>query len=117
MTAFAIAAATLAADPNLGADATYTPLGGSPSAVRVLLSNPEQSLPLGSAWVTVAETVITVTQAAVSDAVAGDTYAIGSVTYQALAAEADAHAATWRVPCRRLDPASTGTRRLQAAAS
>jgi hypothetical protein len=99
--AFAFAATALTADPNLGADAVYTPPGGDPVALRTVLRREEAdiasgfALRIGTGWRAM------LTQAAVPTRPArGATLAVGGTTWTVEEAEADEASATWMVTLR-----------------
>lgn len=107
MTAFAAAAAVLAADPNIGADATFTAAGGGgPVAIRVVFSRPEDAIggldgPRGIAFA--ASVMVPAAALAVRPA-RGDTIATGGTTYQVAEVMADEIAATYTLHLRRAPP-------------
>ena len=108
MSAFAAAAAVLAADPNLGTDATFTPAGGGGSlALRVVLSRPEEAMGAldalrglaGSARAMVPASALTAAP------VRGDAITIGGTAYLVAEAAQDEIAASWTLHLRRAPPA------------
>jgi hypothetical protein len=102
MSAFAAAMDTLAADPNIGADASYRAGGtGVPVLLRVARSAPDR---LGDAFgtsVIQASDVLTVAIAALPSVEADDTFALGADTLTVQHAERDPAGIAWRVFCRR----------------
>jgi len=81
MTVFDTALDTLFLDPNLGADATYTPSGGSPSAVRVVVEHDVELVSVGVSDVSDRRTVIGVRKSDIASPGRGDTILVGSTTY------------------------------------
>ena len=102
MNAFAAAMNVLAADPNIGADATYREGGtGAPVLLRVVRSSPDR---LGNAFgtsVIQASDVLTVAIAVLPRVTANDTFTLGADTLTVQHAERDAAGIAWRVFCRR----------------
>ena len=101
MSAFAAAMDTLAADPNIGADATYRAGGtGAPVLIRVVRSAPDR---LGDAFgtsVIQASDVLTVAIAVLPTVAADDTFALGPDILTVQHTERDAAGIAWRVFCR-----------------
>ncbi len=101
MNAFDAALAMLAADPNLGADATWQ-RGSLPAVVlRVLRSAPDQLRDAFGTTLVQATDVLTVPIAALPEIFAGDVFALGTETLTAQHAERDAAGVAWRVLCQR----------------
>ncbi len=102
MSAFAAAMDALAADPNIGADATFRAGGtGAPVLLRVVRSVPDR---LGDAFgtsVIQASDVLTVAIAVLAAVDADDTFTLGPDTLTVQHAERDAAGIAWRVFCRR----------------
>ena len=102
MSAFVAAMDALAADPNIGADASYRAGGtGAPVLLRVVRSSPDR---LGDAFGTSAiqaGDVLTVAIAVLSSVEADDTFTLGADTLPVQHAERDAAGIAWRVFCRR----------------
>lgn len=102
MSAFAAAMEALAADPNIGMDATYRAGGTSaPVLLRVVRSSPDR---LGDAFgtsVIQASDVLTVAIAVLPAANADDTFTLGTDVLTVQHAERDAAGIAWRVFCRR----------------
>ncbi len=102
MSAFAAAMDALAADPNVGTDATYRAGGsGAPVLLRVVRSAPDR---LGDAFGTSfiqASDVLAVAIAVLPAVDADDTFALGADTLTVQHAERDAAGIAWRVFCRR----------------
>lgn len=79
--AFSVACDALFADPNLGGVATFLPLAGGSSTVRVVTRAPDEFESVG---VSVVETPTMVLDVRVSDCptiVQGDRFVINSITY------------------------------------
>jgi hypothetical protein len=96
------ALAVLAADPNLGVEATYHAAGtGTPNSLRVLRSSPDRVVDAFDTPVLRATDVLTVAIAALPAVEAGDTFAIGADLLTVDSAERDAAGVAWRVLCRR----------------
>ncbi len=102
MNAFAAAMDALAANPNIGADATYREGGtGAPVLLRVLRSSPDR---LGDAFgtsVIQASDALTVAIAVLPTVDADDTFTLGADLLTVQHAERDAAGIAWRVFCRR----------------
>lgn len=102
MSAFTAAMDALAADPNIGTEATYRAGGtGAPVSLRVVRSSPDR---LGDAFgssVIQASDVLTVAIAALPTVDADDTFTLGADTLTVQHAERDAAGIAWRVFCRR----------------
>lgn len=102
MGVFDDALAVLAADPNLGVEATYRAAGtGSPVALRVLRSSPDRVVDAFDTSVLRATDVLTVAIAQLPAIEPGDTFAIGPDLLTVDSAEQDAAGVAWRVLCRR----------------
>ena len=102
MGVFDDALVVLAADPNLGVEATYRAAGtGSPVAIRVLRSNPDRVVDAFDTPLLRATDVLTVGIALLPAIEAGDIFAIGADLLTVDSAERDAAGVAWRVLCRR----------------
>jgi hypothetical protein len=102
VTAFAAAAATLAADPNLGADAGYRRGGiGPATSLRVVRSSPDRVASGFETPLLQATDVLMVPVASIADPQAGDTFDVQGDLLTVQHAERDAAGAAWRVLCRR----------------
>lgn len=102
MGVFDDALAVLAADRNLGVEATYRAAGtGSPLAIRVLRSSPDRVVDAFDTPLLRASDVLTVSIALLAAVEAGDTFAIGADLLTVDSAERDAAGVAWRVLCRR----------------
>jgi hypothetical protein len=92
----------LAADPNIGTEATYRAGGtGAPVSLRVVRSSPDR---LGDAFgssVIQASDVLTVAIVVLPSVEADDTFTLGADTVTVQHAERDAAGIAWRVFCRR----------------
>jgi hypothetical protein len=92
----------LAADPNIGATATYRAGGtGAPVLLRVVRSAPDR---LGDAFgtsVIQASDVLTVAIAVLPAIETDDTFTLGADLLIVQHAERDAAGIAWRVVCRR----------------
>ena len=102
MSAFAAAMDALAADPNIGMEASYRAGGtGAPILLRVVRSAPDR---LGDAFgtnVIQASDVLTVAISALPVVDADDTFTLGADILTVQHAERDAVGIAWRVLCRR----------------
>lgn len=102
MSAFTAAMETLAADPNIGTDASYRAGGtAAPVLLRVVRSAPDW---LGDAFgtsVIQASDVLTVAITVLPAVDADDTFALGADLLTVQHAERDAAGIAWRVFCRR----------------
>ena len=102
MSAFAAAMDALAADPNIGTDASYRAGGtGAPVSLRVVRSSPDR---LGDAFgssVIQASDVLTVAIAVLPSVDADDTFTLGADILTVQHAERDAVGTAWRIFCRR----------------
>jgi hypothetical protein len=102
VTVFAAAAATLAADPNLGADADYRHGGIGPARLlRVVRSSPDRVASAFDTPLLQATDVLTVPVASITDPQAGDTFVVEGDLLTVQHAERDSAGAAWRVLCRR----------------
>ena len=92
----------LAADPNIGTEATYRAGGtGAPVSLRVVRSSPDR---LGDAFgtsVIQASDILTVAIAVLPSVEADDTFTLGADTLTVQHVERDAAGIAWRVFCRR----------------
>ncbi|HEV7456470.1 MAG TPA: hypothetical protein VGN96_06810 [Roseococcus sp.] len=102
MTAFDAALAVLAADPNLGTNATYR-AGGTGAAIplRVLRSSPDRVTDAFSTGILQATDILTVPLAALPAIKPGDSFTLGADVLTVDSAERDAAGVAWRVLCRR----------------
>jgi len=102
MGVFDDALAVLAADANLGVEATYRAAGtGAPVSLRVLRSSPDRVLDAFDTPLLRATDVLTVSLALLPAIEAGDTFTIGPDLLTVDSAERDAAGVAWRVLCRR----------------
>ncbi|WPB86389.1 head-tail joining protein [Sediminicoccus rosea] len=102
MGVFDEALAVLAADPNIGVEATYRAAGtGAPVPLRILRSSPDRVADAFDTAVLRATDVVTVGIALLPAIDAGDTFAIGADLLTVDSAERDAAGVAWRVLCRR----------------
>ncbi|WP_137179208.1 hypothetical protein [Roseomonas sp. AR75] len=101
MTAFDAALALLAADPNLGADATWQRGAAPPVALRVLRSAPDQLRDAFGTTLVQATDVLTVPVAVLPDVRAGDVFVLGTDILTVQHAERDAAGVAWRIFCQR----------------
>jgi hypothetical protein len=111
MTAFAAAAGVLAADPNLGTPAVYTPAIGAAVPCRVILSRREpDAFSAGGAsrrttgWEAMAPT----TAFGAFRPARGETLTIGDVDYQLEGAEMDPISATYTLTLTLSGPDARG---------
>ncbi len=110
MTVFATAAASIAADPNMGVDAIWSPAdGGPPETVRVIVSAPDDAVDLAEARVVGSDVLLYVTVAALATPGERDAFEIDGTLYAVQAALLDATGDTWRLPCRKQGPATLGS--------
>jgi hypothetical protein len=115
MSAFERAAAAIAADANMGTDATHTPAaGGSTTTLRVVLSAPDSMLQPAEAAMIGADAMLHVTKAALSSVAERDTFTIGGTAWSVMAALEDAERVTWRLPVRRHETATAGSTAIGA---
>jgi hypothetical protein len=101
VTAFDAALALLAADPNLGTDATWQRGTEPPAVLRVLRSAPDQLRDAFGTTLVQATDVLTVPIAVLPDVQAGDVFSLGADTLTVQHAERDAAGVAWRVLCQR----------------
>jgi hypothetical protein len=102
MGVFDDALAVLAADPNLGVEATYRAAGtGAPVSLRILRSSPDRVVDAFDTAVLRATDVLTVGIALLPAIEPGDTFTIGADVLSVDSAERDAPGVAWRVLCRR----------------
>lgn len=102
MSAFGAAMDALAADPNIGADATYRGGGvGTPILLRVVRSAPDRLGDTFGTSVIQASDVLTVAIAVLPTVDAGDTFTLGADILTVQHAERDAAGIAWRVFCQR----------------
>ena len=101
MTAFDAALAVLAADPNLGTDATWQRGAGPVVALRVLRSAPDQLRDAFGTTLVQATDVLTVPIAVLPTIEPGDVFTLGTDILTVQHAERDAAGVAWRVLCQR----------------
>ncbi|HEV7266495.1 MAG TPA: hypothetical protein VGN83_16470 [Falsiroseomonas sp.] len=102
MGVFDDALAVLAADLNLGIEATYRAGGsGAPVSLRVLRSSPDRVVDAFDTPILRATDVLTVGLALLPAIEADDTFIIGADLLTVDSAEQDAAGVAWRVLCRR----------------
>jgi hypothetical protein len=101
VTAFAAALAVLAADPNLGSDATWQRGGGPVVALRLLRSSPDQLRDAFGTGLIQATDVLTVPVVVLSDIQPGDVFAVGADLLTVQHAERDTAGVAWLVLCQR----------------
>lgn len=102
MGVFDDALAVLAADPNLGVEASYRAAGtGAPVSLRILRSSPDRVVDAFDTAVLRATDVLTVAIAALPAIETGDTFTIVTDLLTVDSAERDAAGVAWRVLCRR----------------
>lgn len=104
MNAFADAAAALAADTNLGVDATWTSReGGPPVSLRVVASRPEDAFgALDGPQSSNTSTLVMVPAAALcARPEEGDGIALGGACYVVAEVRQDVTAASWTLHLRR----------------
>lgn len=94
--AFAAAAEIIAADPNMGADAVYTPTGEAALSVRVVLSRTEGDIGIGGAIAAGWEAMLPA--ADVPDRPRkGEALSVGDRDFVVESAERDETGASWRL--------------------
>lgn len=81
MTVFDTAIDTIYGDDNLAVNATYTPLGGSGAAVRVIIDHDVDLVLMAQSDVADRRAVISVRKSEAASPGKGDTFLIGAVTY------------------------------------
>jgi hypothetical protein len=102
MGVFDDALAVLAADPNLGVEATYRAAGtGAPVSLRILRSSPDRVVDVFDTSVLRATDVLTVAIGLLPAIEPSDTFAIGTDLLTVDSAERDTAGVAWRVLCRR----------------
>jgi hypothetical protein len=102
VTAFDAALAVLAADPNLGTNATYRAGGtGAGVPLRVLRSSPDRVADAFGTGILQATDILTVPLAALPAIEPGDSFTLGADLLTVDSAERDAAGVAWRVLCRR----------------
>jgi hypothetical protein len=106
MSIFAAAAAVLAADANLGVDATYTPIGGGAVAIRVVTRRPDE--PIGGLdaprGIAAALAAMIPRGALTAPPARGDELTIGAESFLVAEVLGDEAAASWTVHLRRRQP-------------
>ena len=101
-TAFDAAADILAADPNLGADALYTPSGEAQMALRVVLSREEGPATGVGYGIVAAGFYVMIPVSAIPDRPQREELlSIGALNFTIEAAELDQTGASWRVTLRK----------------
>ena len=102
MSAFAAAMDALAADLNIGTEATYRAGGtGAPVLLRAVRTAPDRLSDAFGTSVIQASDVLTVAIAVLPAVDADDTFTLGADTLTVQHAERDAAGIAWRVFCRR----------------
>jgi hypothetical protein len=102
MGVFDDALAVLAADPNLGVQATYRTAGtGAPVSLRALRSSPDRVVDAFDTPLLRATDVLTVSISILPAIEPGDTFTIGTDLLTVVSAERDAAGVAWRALCRR----------------
>jgi hypothetical protein len=101
VTAFCAALAVLAADPNLGCDASWQRAVGPAVSLRVLRSSPDQLRDAFGTTLVQATDVLTVPVAVLPGIEAGDVFTLGVDLLTVQHAERDATGTAWRVLCQR----------------
>ena len=98
MSAFAAAAAALAADPNLAVAASFQPMpGGTAIALRAILTRPVAVAPgLGSAVASQVEASV-LAAALPAPPKRGDRLTVGATSYRVERAERDGAETSWRL--------------------
>jgi hypothetical protein len=91
----------LAADPNLGTEATWQRDNGPVIALRVLRSSPDQLRDAFGTSLIQATDVLTVPTAVLPEVLAGDVFTLGTDVLTVQHAERDAAGVAWRVLCQR----------------
>jgi hypothetical protein len=81
MTAFATAIDDLFADPNIAAEAIYTPAGGGPMTVRVIAKRPDEIVGFGDTRIHTATAMFDVRVSEVPAPAESDTLEVGGETY------------------------------------
>lgn len=102
MTAFARAAAMLAADPNIGSAALYTAQGEPPLTIRVVMTRDEApQLGVGRGIVAGGHVAMIPADAIPDRVQRGELLSVGTDDYTIETAELDEAGASWRVTLRR----------------
>lgn len=99
--AFAAAASVLAADPNLGADALYTPQDEAPLAIRVVLTREEAPVGPGYGMVASGHYAMIAVGAIPDRPLRGELLSVGTQDFTIETAELDETQASWRVQLRK----------------
>jgi len=81
MTIFDTASDTLFADGNLAVDAIYTPDGGAPVSVRVIVEHDVELAAIGLSGVSDRRTMIGIRKSEIALPGRGDTILVGATTY------------------------------------
>lgn len=88
-------------DDVLAVDATYTPDGGSPVAVRVIPSQPDGEMTFNGGALRVASTVFQVPVAQAPNLAEGDAFEVDGAAYTVIGApQRDARRLIWTVEAR-----------------
>lgn len=96
--AFAAVVDTVFDDPNMAADAIYTPAGGPGVPVRVLLSQPDAEVSLYGASVVVPTTLIQARVSEVPKPAQGDRFTVDDAVYEVNAKPVrDGTRLVWRI--------------------
>lgn len=82
MTAFDTAVNSLFSDPNMAVDGIYTPTGGQPSSVRVILSQPDVIADALDVLKTSSTSQAEVRKSDIPSSKEGDTLVIGADTWK-----------------------------------
>jgi len=93
--AFARAVDRLFADPNISRPAIFTPDGGVPMSVSVILKRPDTDSPLGQLGVTDAEVLADVRVCDLASPKRGDTLTVGPTIYTVQKVRADELRLVW----------------------
>ena len=100
---------------RLGVAAIHRPAAGGEAALRVVPSTPDVMQQFGGAAMAPPDAVFVAPKADIPGVVAGDILVVEGLTYQVSAVLADARGVSWRMPCRRLEPGTRGSRYLSEA--
>lgn len=101
MNAFSAAADAIFADAHMAADAVYTPDGGAPVTVRVILARPDERADWRDTTIVSATAMVSVRVSEVAAPAVGDTFAIGGSTYTVQGVpERDPRNLVWRIEAR-----------------
>lgn len=97
MAVFGVMVDALFGDPNLSAAATYTPSGGSASAVRVIRRAPSQDAPLFNTGASLPAYSADVRVSELTSPQEGDALVIGSDTFTVRKFEKDSERLVWKL--------------------